>query len=86
MVGAETLAWTLGETRVMERRKNSPTGPEAEEMAARSQRVDDRRVEKRPSTEDRGLTKSDAQSEGVCPFATFTEWASDADEAAYRDL
>jgi hypothetical protein len=55
-------------------------------MATRSKRGDDQRVEKRPSIEDRGLAKSDAQSDDICPFATFSEWASDADSAAYRDL
>ena len=86
MVGAETLAWTLRETEVMKRRQKSPTGLDAQEMAARSKRGDDQRVKERPSTKDRGLAKTDAQSDDACPFATFTEWAFDADEAAYRDL
>ncbi|MGD9657116.1 MAG: hypothetical protein AB7U61_05665 [Methylocystis sp.] len=70
----------------MRPRKRSRIGSDAEEMATRSKRGDDQRVEERPSTEDRGLAKSDAQCDDICPFATFSEWASDADAAAYRDL
>jgi hypothetical protein len=67
-------------------RKKSPIGSEAVEMATSSKCGDDQRAKERPSTKDRDPARFDARSDDICPFATFTEWASDADEAAYRDL
>ncbi|MBI1980551.1 MAG: hypothetical protein HYS63_03125 [Methylocystis sp.] len=67
-------------------RKKSPIGSDAAEMATSSKCGDDQRAKERPSTIDRDPAKSDAQSDVICPFATFTEWAFDADQAAYGDL
>lgn len=71
---------------MMPPRKESPIASGAAEMATRSKRRDDRSAKEQASVEDRDLATSDDFSGVICPFATFTEWASDADEAAYRDL
>ncbi|MGJ0396373.1 MAG: hypothetical protein ACR65U_09130 [Methylocystis sp.] len=71
---------------MMPPRKKSPTASDAAEQAATLRRRDARSAKERASLEDRDLATSDEFSKVVCPFATFAEWASDADDAAYRDL
>ncbi len=71
---------------MMPPRKKSPIGSGAAEQAARSKRRNARSAKEQASLEDRDLATSDDFSKVVCPFATFTEWALEADAAAYRDL
>jgi len=85
MVGAETLAWTIGETRIMPRKK-LPSVSGAAEKSTGSKRCDARNAKEQAKLEDRDLATFDEFSDAICPFATSTEWASEADEAAYRDL
>ncbi|WP_029650281.1 hypothetical protein [Methylocystis sp. SB2] len=59
---------------------------DAVETAATSKSGDEQGPKKSPSVEDRVSRASGALSDSLCPFATFTEWASEADEAAYSDL
>jgi len=86
VVAAEILAWTLEEIPVVPPRKKSHRTSDAAATAPTSKSSDDQGPKKSPSVEDRALPASGALSESLCPFATFTEWASEADEAAYSDL
>jgi hypothetical protein len=86
VVAAEILAWTLEEIPTVPRRKKSHRFSGATETAAMSKSGDEQGPKKSPSVEDRVSPASGALSHSLCPFATFTEWASEADEAAYSDL
>ena len=70
----------------MPSRKKPPMSSGAAETPAPLKSGDERGAKERPSLKEHGLATSGASSDAICPFATFTEWASDADEAAYADL
>lgn len=67
-------------------RKKSHRFSDATETAATSKSGDEQGPKKSPSVEDPVSPASGALSNSLCPFATFTEWASEADEAAYSNL
>lgn len=67
-------------------RKESHRTSDAAETAAMSKGGDNQGLKKSPSVNDRVSPASRALSDSLCRFATFTEWASEADEAAYSDL
>jgi hypothetical protein len=67
-------------------RKKSHRSSDVTETAATSKGADDQGLKKSPSVNDRVLPASGVLSDSLCPFATFTEWASEADEAAYSNL
>ena len=67
-------------------RKESHPTSDAVETAATSKGGNDQGPKESPSVNDRVSPASGALSDSLCPFATFTEWASEADEAAYSDL
>ncbi len=71
---------------MMPPRKKSPAASGAAEQATTSRRRDARSANEQASLENRDLATPDGFGNGIRPFATFTEWASEADEAAYRDL
>ena len=83
---AEILAWTPEEIPAVPPRIKSHRFSDAAETAATSKSGDEQGPKKSPSVEERVSRASGALSDSLCPFATFTEWASEADEAAYSDL
>lgn len=86
VVAAEILAWTLEEIPAVPLRKKSHRFSDAIEAAATSKSGDEQGPKKSPLVEDRVSRASSASSDSLCPFATFTEWVSEADEAACSDL
>ncbi len=74
-----------------------PTRPAFSKVSVKSQTVIPREVRDRLGirpgdtlryvmTEEGVLLEKSVDQEGDDPFATFTEWAGDADEKAYADL